>query len=116
MGIAYNRQETGKRIRKIRELLGFSKEEMAKRLACSEKRYENIEGGYAEMSLDILLAIVNGFHVSADYILSGREYGDRETEQILEGLDSLTAEKRAAVLEAMKLFFGAEFMESGGKV
>ena len=64
-----DRYEIGRRLKKCREDLGLSQEEVAERCGISKSYYGNIERGKRAMSLDTLLSISSAYSVSADFLL-----------------------------------------------
>lgn len=60
----------GQKIRKIRELKGFSQEYVANKLDLTQKAYSNIENGKTKLDFDRLEVIANIFEVDAFNILN----------------------------------------------
>lgn len=63
----------GSRIRKQRELLGYTREQFAEKIDVSTKFVSDIELGVKGFSLKTLSRISDTLHLSADYILFGDE-------------------------------------------
>ncbi|MCM1328803.1 MAG: helix-turn-helix domain-containing protein [Ruminococcus sp.] len=63
----------GERVRKRREKLGYTREELAEKLDISVTFAAEIELGKKGMSLDTLVRVCELLSVSADYILWGKE-------------------------------------------
>ena len=111
----YNRAEAGRRIRRMRELYGMSRQQAAEAAGCTEKHYADIERGYVGMSLGTLLSLARIFSVWVDFLLlgvaeeggkPGQEGESREEERVMLGmLDALPAEKRRFVLEWIRMLF-----------
>lgn len=72
----YDRTAAGCRIRSLRKMLGFTREEMAGAVGRSAKYYADIERGSCGMSVETLLAIAGYLGTSLDYILLGSEKTD----------------------------------------
>lgn len=66
---------TGERIRELRELSRYTREEFAEMVEISPKFLYEIETGKKGFSADTLYRIANAFSVSCEYILSGNEVG-----------------------------------------
>lgn len=69
--IAY--PEMGSRIRKQRELLGYTREQLAEKLDVSTKFCSDIELGVKGISIQTLAKLTELLHLSADYILFGED-------------------------------------------
>ncbi|MEG0615707.1 MAG: helix-turn-helix transcriptional regulator [Oscillospiraceae bacterium] len=63
----------GQRIRKQREFLGYTRENMAEKLQCSTKFCADIENGASGISLKNLLLLSDFLKLSTDYILKGSD-------------------------------------------
>lgn len=73
-------KEMGIRIRKQRELLGFTREKLAERLNVSPKFCSDIEAGAKGMSLETLCKLSKELMISTDYILFGKTHSDTDDE------------------------------------
>lgn len=73
-------QEIGTRIRKQRELLGFTREQLAEKLNVSTKFCADIENGVKGMSIETLCKISKELLLTTDYILFGKTYTDLDDE------------------------------------
>ena len=69
----YNPIETGKRIKKAREELGFSQESFSERLNISRNHLARIEVGLRSASIELLIAISEMSSLSLDYLAMGKE-------------------------------------------
>ena len=69
-------ENVGKRIRKQRELLGYTREALAEKLDITPKFCSDIELGLKGMSVPTLCRISEVLGLSADYILYGAAEGD----------------------------------------
>ncbi len=68
---AINYHEMGIRIRKQRELLGYTREQLAEKLDVSTKFCSDIELGVKGVSIQTLAKLTELLNLSADYILFG---------------------------------------------
>jgi transcriptional regulator, XRE family len=66
-----NYHEMGNRIRKQRELLGYTREQLAEKLDVSTKFCSDIELGVKGVSIQTLAKLTELLNLSADYILFG---------------------------------------------
>lgn len=96
----------GKRIRKQRELLGYTRESFAEQLDVTPKFCSDIELGLKGMSIATLCRVSSVLNLSTDYILFGR----------LEDTDSFVAhsllqccpiDKQSHLTEIIKAFLNA---------
>lgn len=68
-------ENIGKRIRRQRELLGYTREEFAEKLDVTPKFCSDIELGLKGMSVQTLCKISSVLNLSTDYILLGKTNG-----------------------------------------
>lgn len=80
MGIKMISKEIGNRIRKQRELLGYTREELAEKLNVSSKFCSDIEIGAKGMSIDTLCKLSKELLLTTDYILFGKNSIDVDEE------------------------------------
>lgn len=66
-----NKKEMGARIRARREMLGWTRSDLAKVLGVSEKTIANIEYGEKGMTITRLYALKQILGVSVDYLMEG---------------------------------------------
>ncbi|NLO82999.1 MAG: helix-turn-helix transcriptional regulator [Clostridiales bacterium] len=62
----------GRRIREERKKLNLSREELAEIVGLSDYYVGQLERGERQMSLPVLVKIVNCLHVSLDYLIFGK--------------------------------------------
>lgn len=67
------KEEIGKRIRKIREDMGMTKEKFAKLLEISGQYLGVVEHGKSYLSIEKLKTLCDLTNLSADYILFGKD-------------------------------------------
>ena len=93
----------GKRIRRHREYLGFTREVFAEKLDITPKFCSDIENGAKGMSVPTLCRISNVLNLSVDYILFGRNSETIES-PIIEMLKNCPPEKFGYVEDILKSF------------
>ena len=69
-------KQIGNRIRKQRELFGYTREELAEKLEVSPKFCSDIEIGAKGMSVETLCKISRELALSTDYILFGKTHNE----------------------------------------
>ena len=69
----YNPIETGRRIKKIREEMGFSQESFSECLNISRNHLARIEVGLRSASIELLIAISEMSNLTLDYLAMGKE-------------------------------------------
>lgn len=72
----------GARIAALRRNAGLSQAELAKRLQVSASAIGMYEQGRREPAADTLVALADTFHVSVDYLLTGRVTGPVDSEAV----------------------------------
>ncbi len=95
----------GERVREQRELLGYTREELAEKLDISVTFAANIELGKKGMSIDTLIKICELLSVSADYIIWGK--GERPENTILDVTSELDEADVGYAEDIMKTFVKA---------
>ena len=75
-----NRPEMGRRIRQRRELLGMSREDLARRLDVTSKFIADLEYGDKGTSVKNLYRLKQILGVSIDYLMDGEPTGENEEE------------------------------------
>ena len=92
-------KEIGIRIRKQRELLGYTREELAEKLNVSAKFCSDIELGLKGMSIDTLCKISEELLLTTDYILFGKNNNALDDEIL--NLINLCDEKNTIYLKSI---------------
>lgn len=82
----YNPIETGRRIKKAREEMGFSQEVFSERLNVSRNHLSRIEVGLRSASIELLIAISEVTSLSLDYLAMGKEPDNARIKAELLGL------------------------------
>lgn len=96
----------GKRIRKQRELLGYTREEFAEKLDVTPKFCSDIELGLKGMSVQTLCRISSVLNLSTDYILFGKQ-NSCEPFPTLTLLQSCPEEKQPYLTDIIKAYLRA---------
>ena len=63
--------DMGKRVRKQRQLIGLTQQELAERIGVSTSFWGHVERGTRKASLETLVALSNALGVGVDYLLAG---------------------------------------------
>ncbi|BCJ94323.1 hypothetical protein acsn021_18920 [Anaerocolumna cellulosilytica] len=63
--------DAGQRIRRLREIKGYTREELAEKATISSKFLYEIESGHKGFSADTLYRISKALSVNSDFILTG---------------------------------------------
>ena len=63
--------DMGKRVRKQRQLIGLTQQELAERIGASTSFVGHVERGTRKASLETLVALSNALGVGVDYLLAG---------------------------------------------
>ncbi len=97
-----NNKEIGNRIRKQRELLGYTRESFAEQLGVSTKFCSDIELGHKGMSIETLCKISCILNLSTDYILFGKENDRVAYPEISTLFASINANKQKHLIDIFK--------------
>lgn len=81
----YNVQESGKRIKNLREKTGMTQEELSEKLNITKNAYQKIERGANGAKIDTLTELANIFNETLDYIVCGVQ--TKTVESMIDGLD-----------------------------
>ena len=95
--------KVGERIRKQREFLGYTREQLAEQLSVSVNFYRDIEIGAKGMSIQTLVKISKALKLSIDFILLGETVGEKN-EPLMLMLSSCKPEKRKYAEDILKSF------------
>ena len=99
-------EKIGKRIRKQREYLGFTREVLAEKIAVTPKFCSDIELGVKGMSVATLCRMANVLNLSVNYILFGTE-DENEEMQVIRMLRQCPPDKVKYLEEMVKNFLMA---------
>ena len=109
----YDRLAVGDRIRKKRQLLGLTQDELSERIDRAPKYCADIERGSCGMSIETLLAFSKALNMPLDYIMFGKgdeallERQKDETKAIVEQLNHCPEKNRKYALDLLKIFLAA---------
>ena len=93
----FNQVEFGQRIRELRKIQGKTQEELAAEMNVSYDHLKKIEMGLRACSLDLLVEFSTYFDVSADYLLTGKDYESIRAKVRLEAVRLLQASCRSGL-------------------
>lgn len=79
--------DLGKRVRKQRQLIGLTQQELAERIGVSTSFVGHVERGTRKASLETLVALSNALGVSVDYLLAGSLQSDPDEEDASASMD-----------------------------
>lgn len=108
--IVYDKQKVGQRIRKQREALGITREQLAEQVGRVPRFCADIERGNAGMSIETMLSICNFLKFSPNDLLLGQDVhvtNLNDTELIIDALNHCTEKQRKDALALLKLFLTA---------
>ena len=98
------KEEVGKRIKQIREDMGMTKEKFAKLLGISGQYLGVVEHGKSYLSIEKLKVLCDLTHLSADYILFGKDnYIVNNTQKALSEFSNEQIEVGCEVLQKLAL-------------
>ena len=97
------REKIGYRIRELREMHNYTREEIAEMVEISPKFLYEIESGKKGFSSEILCKIARKFTVSCDYIMYGEEHSLKNSEKIYCILNQLEAEQTIKIQFILKM-------------
>lgn len=105
--LTYDKIETGRRIRALREKINISRKEMAEKSDSTEKELADIEEGKCSMSLKTALRIAAFFDVTIDDLTGAADDAaqvqqEREEEELLSLLENSDPQQLTMALERMK--------------
>ncbi len=98
--------EIGRRVRRRREELGFTREQLAEQCDLSVHFFAEIELGRKNMTTKSLYKVARALNLSADYILFGEEAGAGKA-GLEEMLGELSKEDRDIAEDILKNFVKA---------
>ncbi|MCY9667588.1 helix-turn-helix domain-containing protein [Paenibacillus alginolyticus] len=106
----YDKKKVGQRIRKQREALEISREQLAERIGRVPRFCADIERGKAGMSIETMFSICNLLKLSPNELLLSQEESATpydETGLIMAALNQCTEKQRKDALALLKLFLTA---------
>lgn len=96
--------KAGERIRELREMQNYTREDLAEKVDISSKFLYEIETGKKGFSADTLCRISKSLSVSCDYIMFGEEKEHQSVQKIACRLEGLQPLQRKRVLEIVNIF------------
>ena len=114
--LLYDRAAAGRRLKKWRTDLHWTKKEAAQRCGLTEKYYSDIERGSCGMSVETLISLSELHGFTTDYLLHGEKEegispGIREL--FLANLGRLSPERQNYCLQMLFLFIEGTSVENG---
>lgn len=97
-----NRIETGKRIRSFRIKNNLTQAQFAETLDVSTNFISEVETGKKSISLETLCRLCEKYHLSADYILFGKENISSPQDTLSEFLSDLAIEDIPIIIEYLE--------------
>ncbi|MCS6876638.1 MAG: helix-turn-helix transcriptional regulator, partial [Aquificaceae bacterium] len=94
-------EETGERLRAIREALGYSGADFAEALGIGVETYRNYERGLANIPLGVLKALRERFSVNLNYLITGQ--GNMFMASPVSGQSYLIGERLKALREKLSI-------------
>lgn len=99
------REEIGKRILEIRKSMNMNKEQFSKLIGISGQYLGTVENGVNGLSLESIINLCKNTHISADYILFGKEHiTDEKLKNVFSGIDETQINSAFKSLENIALF------------
>lgn len=97
------RAEIGNRIKALREVRGYTREELAEKAEISSKFLYEVEKGRKGLSADTLLKIARTLSCSCDYILTGETFIKNDDEQLTQLLQRFNEKDREYAVKVLTL-------------
>ena len=97
------RAEIGNRIKALREVRGYTREELAEKAEISSKFLYEVEKGRKGLSADTLLKISRTLSCSCDYILTGETFIKNDDEQLTQLLQRFNEKDREYAVKVLTL-------------
>lgn len=98
-------KHAGERIRELREMIDYTREEFAEKVGISEKFLYEIEVGRKGFSADTLCRISQALSVSCDYIMLGEDKEHRNMEKIVCVLESAEPKQLGKMQDILKILY-----------
>lgn len=105
-----NKKSFGRRMRKYRELLGYSQESLAEIIECSPIFISTLERGEKGPSLDTLIKLANTLEISTDILLGGElsSYNNARLNHIEKHLNLLPPKEQEKILSILEYMISLE--------
>ena len=102
------KEEIGKRILEIRKSMNMNKEQFSKLIGISGQYLGTVESGVHGLSLDSVITLCKNTHISADYLLFGKEHiTDENLKKVFSGIDESQINSAFRTLQCISLFIKA---------
>ncbi len=98
-------KEIGERIRELREIHKYTRENLAEKINISAKFLYEIEKGKKGFSAKTLYKISNALSVSSDYIMLGEDIDSRGNEKIICMLEKLEPKQTSRIQDILKILY-----------
>lgn len=96
--------QVGERIKELRLLNKYTREELAERVGISVRFLYNIERGKQGFSSETLLALADVFHVKCDYILKGSK-DDIYSNELVEVIDMFDESQMITLVKVLRAIY-----------
>lgn len=90
----YHVEETAKRIRNLRESMGYTQEQVAAWVNVDRRHIARVEAGTRGCSLDMLICLAELYDVSLDYLVFGKDIDAKALKSKLDSFMEQLAELR----------------------
>lgn len=94
--------EMGRRIRRQREFLGLTREELSGRLGVSSKFVADVEYGEKGISIKKLYALSQILEISTDYILAGQKTEDEQCSEKIRVIEDIVEPLKHCSVQQLK--------------
>lgn len=96
--------DIGQRLRRKRNDLGLTREQMAELADIGVGFYGQLEVGTSQMSIDTLIKLSRSMHVSMDYIILGEDDEEKDSDAVIELLKNSSSRELKLAEQVLKLF------------
>lgn len=96
--------DIGHRLRRKRNDLGLTREQMAELADIGVGFYGQLEVGTSQMSIDTLIKLSRSMHVSMDYIILGEDDEEKDSDAVIELLKNSSSRELKLAEQVLKLF------------
>lgn len=89
--ITFDKKAIGQRVKYLRKINDIRQDSLAAKLGISYQLLSNIETGYRNITLDLVIAICKHFNVTTDYLLGLSDYYNPS---VIDAINELSAENK----------------------
>ena len=93
----------GERVRRVRDGLGLTQDEVAEAVNITPRFYQMVERGEKGVSLETLIRLTKLFHTSADYMLFGTLPGDMSN-PVVHMFEKMSSRQREDATKILELY------------